>query len=513
MDFTASVMNSPEEWQRWFTAYSEQGPDAAVAFARPWTASRKQATNCRAKSKNADGSVNERSFTMCTVDGMGGAEATKARACYAKNASNPTQFGPCLFDTKLSADELKAANCLLAQPGKKAECLKGRADPTTSKVLDCLDLAKSDISIFGKCVQGTRVGLDNPQVAKVKACANAAATTGSTAKDYTPLLKCAVGAGAGSDLINAYERNKQLVDCGKKNAKNLLDAANCLKTAGISLPKEVAIASCLSKAKDEVAILNCTGAKLPKEIEIANRCKVASGDDSTKLALCIAGNLGLTDEQQRYLTCAQSGSMGAAAACMAAPYGSKDFSMAMQCVTETGGDPAGTAICMAGPTMNAELRIAAECAASTGGEPVSFASCAGGRLALKELQSCISGNWKAEEGCFGENNSIVKFYADLEKNARGILKAAGLETAYDNMLNDIKNGKLGKNNEIVRIFNTLNAVAMLSPDQAAAQIAEDAAKIGKQVTVGAAKLVEEAGKVQKQIADIITAAAPGVPSV
>lgn len=513
MDFTATVMNAPKEWQRWFTTYSEQGPNAVVAFARPWVASRSQVKSCGAKSTKRGGSLDESKFTFCMIDGMGGAETLKARGCYAKHAGNPAQFGPCLVDAKLNASELKAVNCLMAKPDNKADCMKYASSPTVSKVMNCLELAKSDVSIFGKCVQGTRVGLDNLEVAKVKNCAKEAATSIGTSKDYGPLLKCAVDSGAGADLIKAYQRNKQFADCGTKNTNKPLEAAACLKASGVNLPREVAIANCLKNAKDEIEILGCTGAKLPREIEVANRCKVAAGQDPAKLALCVAGNLGLSSEQQRYLNCAQKGSLGGAAACMAAPYGSKDFGLAMQCVAETGADPAGTALCMAGPQMNAELRIAAECAASTGGEPVSFAGCAGGRLAFKELQQCISGNWNAESGCFGENNTIVQYYASLEKGARGILRAAGLEGAYDNMLNDIKSGKLGKNNEIVRIFNALNAVVMNSPEEAARQIADEAAKHGKALSEGIGKLGEEAVKAQKQVENLIKNAAPMVPGV
>ncbi len=513
MDFTVTVMNAPKEWQRWFTTYSEQGPNAVVAFARPWVASRSQVKSCGSKSTKQDGSLDESKFTFCMIDGMGGAETLKARKCYAKHAGNPAQFGPCLVDAKLNTSELKAVNCVMANPDNKADCMKDASSPTVSKVINCLELAKSDVSIFGKCVQGTRVGLDNLEVAKVKNCAKEAATSIGTAQDYGPLLKCAVDSGAGADLIHAYQRNKQFADCGTKNVNKPLEAAACLKASGVNLPREVAIASCLKNAKDEIEIFGCTGAKLPREIEVANQCKVAAGQDPAKLALCVAGNLGLSSEQQRYLNCAQKGSLGGAAACMAAPYGSKDFGLAMHCVAETGADPAGTALCMAGPKMNAELRIAAECAASTGGEPVSFAGCAGGRLAFKELQQCISGNWNAENGCFGENNAIVQYYANLEKGARGILRAAGLEGAYDNMLKDIKSGKLGKNNEIVRIFNALNAVVMNSPEEAARQIADEAAKYGKALFEGIGKLGEEAVKAQKQVENLIKDAAPMVPSV
>lgn len=174
----------------------------------------------------------------------------------------------------------------------------------------------------------------------------------------------------------------------------------------------------------------------------------------------------------------------------------------MECYADSQGSPAGTALCMAGPKMNAELRIAAECAASTGGEPVSFAGCAGGRLAFKELTQCISGDWKAENGCFGENNAIVQYYSNLEKVARSVLEAAGLGTAYDNMLRDIHTGKLGENNEIVRIFNALNAVAIKAPAEAARQISEEAAKMGKSISTGLAKLEEEARKAKDKVEEV-----------
>ncbi|WP_143218714.1 hypothetical protein [Achromobacter xylosoxidans] len=513
VEFSERNMNSPDAWQRWYMTYPEIGPDAAVAFARPWTASRDLVNRCGAKSTYSDGTLDQHLFSFCMVESMGGASTEKARLCYAKTSTQPLQFGPCLFDTKLTPDELKAADCLQSQPGMKDECLKGANRQTVPLVLACLELAKSDISIFGKCVKGTRIGANDANVALAQACVGTVIAGASIQSEYERIVKCAVKAGAGSDLLRSYEQNKELVACGSQNVGKPLEAANCLKAAGVKLPKEVAIASCLNAAKDDLKRLECTGAKLPREVEVAKRCNEQSAGDGAKMAVCVAGNFGLPPEQQRLLNCSQKGSLGAGAACIAAPYAGKEVGAALVCGVESGGSPAGTLICMAGPSMNAELRIAAECVGSTGGEPISFAGCAGGRLVVKELQQCISGNWKAENGCFGENNSIVQYYTALEKGARSILAAAGLEGAYNNMLNDIKTGKLGKNNEIVRIFNALNAVTQLKPEEAARRITDDAEREGKAIIVGVVKLAEEVGKVQEQVKKVIGPAAPLVPSV
>ncbi|UPU92279.1 hypothetical protein M0766_26460 [Pseudomonas putida] len=132
---------------------------------------------------------------------------------------------------------------------------------------------------------------------------------------------------------------------------------------------------------------------------------------------------------------------------------------------------------------------------------------------MKELQQCVAGGFKAENGCFGENNEIVKYFKAQEALLRNTLRIVGLESGYQNMLNDLKNGKLGENNEITRILRLMNDIATKPPAETINNAVEEAKKAGTLVAEGAAKLNEELNKVQKQASQAVENAMPRVPPV
>ena len=132
---------------------------------------------------------------------------------------------------------------------------------------------------------------------------------------------------------------------------------------------------------------------------------------------------------------------------------------------------------------------------------------------MKELQQCVAGGFKAENGCFGENNEILKYYKAQEALLRETLRIVGLETAYQNMLNDLKSGKLGENNEVTRVLRLMNDIATKPPAQTVSNAVEEAKKAGTLVADGGAKLNDELNKVQKEAAQAVEAAMPKVPPV
>jgi hypothetical protein len=94
-----------------------------------------------------------------------------------------------------------------------------------------------------------------------------------------------------------------------------------------------------------------------------------------------------------------------------------------------------------------------------------------------------------------------------------VLRAAGLESAYNNMLNDLKTGKLGENNEIRRIGSLINDLATKPPAETVNRAIEEAKRAGKPITEGASKLAEEVGKVGDKLVKEVENALPKVPPV
>jgi hypothetical protein len=143
------------------------------------------------------------------------------------------------------------------------------------------------------------------------------------------------------------------------------------------------VVACVQGGRDASSLIaNCSEFLIKDaKTRAALACAADAGSDRNKLLGCAASSV-LPPEVARYAACAA-----------------------------TSQGPTSFALCAAGPIMNEEWRIAAECAVQTGGNPVGFAGCTAGRLTLKELTQCFSG-----KGCFGPNNTIVKFYSNAFKD-------------------------------------------------------------------------------------------------
>jgi len=140
--------------------------------------------------------------------------------------------------------------------------------------------------------------------------------------------------------------------------------------------------------------------------------------------------------------------------CLAGAFVSPDAGKVLSCLSRHSGNPEAAALCTLGDTQLSEdaarvvscgmrhssvagfgacaagdelsltedQQIALECVATTGGEPTSSLSCYGWRSTVSQLKKCFTHGIGGEDGCFGENNEIVK----LARNAWN-----GLEDGYD----------------------------------------------------------------------------------
>jgi hypothetical protein len=510
------------------------------AYARPWIASAKDIQDCRkqALAANSDGS-DERTIHCLTIR-MGGKAAQNAMSCFKKYPNDPVKFAGCIGNVKLDALAVKQATCVLngdssedclvatgISKAKISECRNATpADKSAAAAClaslprsfgpsaECVRSYRGDISLTAHCLSGLATIKGAPEQAALK-CGLGLSGAGNSAEMQERAFSC-----LGKQLpqvakyAQAIDKYKAAINCLQDPGKDLSAKAQCARQAGANIPDELKLAQCTAGATTGAQLAQCAGVQGADKVVAMERCLREASGDNTRRALCVGMQAGMNPEQRRVLECAAT-SKGAAdgIVCIAGPKLPPQVAKIASCAANSQGSPAGTAICLAGPSMNAELRIAAECAATTGGEPISFASCAGGRLTMKELQQCVAGGFKAENGCFGENNEIVKYYKAQEALLREALKVVGLEGAYQNMLNDLKNGKLGENNEVTRVLRFMNDLATKPPAQTISNAVEEAKKAGTLVADGAAKLNEEVNKVQKQAAAAVENAMPKVPPV
>jgi hypothetical protein len=458
-------------------------------------------------------------------------------SCFKKFSKDPVQYSGCIGDVKLDSTARAQANCLLRSDESEG-CLKrlgvpiaklkackdatpGKADAihvcmvglpkTVGPAAECVRTYRGDLSATAHCLAGVGKMESTAERAAYKCGMTlTAAQTGADAQ--SKIFEClAKQIPEAAKLAKSIETYKGTATCLQDGSKDLATKSKCLRDAGVKFPKEAELAQCTAAAKTGAQLAECAGVKGASKAVAMEKCVREAAGDNTRKALCVGMQVDMPADQRRILECAATSKNSAdGVLCLAGPKLPRDVTLVASCAVNSQGSPTGMALCVAGPSMNAELRIAAECAASTGGEPMSFASCAGGRLTMKELQQCISGGFKAENGCFGDGNEIVKFYKAQEKALRGVLKAAGLEKAYNNMLGDLRNGKLGENNEITRVIHLMNDIATKPPAETIANAVEDAKRAGKALAEGADKLTEEVNKVRDEVTKSVENAMPKV---
>lgn len=196
------------------------------------------------------------------------------------------------------------------------------------------------------------------------------------------------------------------------------------------------IYECAQEEGEAVDITLCSiganGGENEREIvENVQRCREEHGDDWEAYPVCMMEDQ-MSEDQARLVNCLKEQGEGG------------EVSLT------------GTAVCYGGDFFNPnpELQIAMECAVSTGGEPMAFAGCAGGRLTERELKKCFTDGFGGN-GCFGENNEIVKGLRTLGIDVQDALGPTNdLVVAWNNGVSDIQHGP-GPNNDAMRAITTI----------------------------------------------------------
>ena len=206
----------------------------------------------------------------------------------------------------------------------------------------------------------------------------------------TELAECLVGKVMSDDA-------KKIIECNEEHGSDHNEMFNCAMQNSSNNNVRIA-ATCLKDQYPE----DCFASQMiGGDAGLAIKCMQENNDDDIATALCVAGNY-LNEDQRKYISCAaNSGGYTSFFACAAG--GSLD--------------------------LTAEQQITLECAAQSGGNPYAFAGCYGYRTVVRELSKCFT-NGIGGDGCFGKNNTIVKF--------------------ANNAYNDVTKGP-GDGNEIVKL--------------------------------------------------------------
>jgi uncharacterized membrane protein len=285
-----------------------------------------------------------------------------------------------------------------------------------------------------------------------------------------PLEAAEACAGQVSDGLEAFTScwmrsrstvsQRRILDC-TQNYQDKADIALCAAD-GVLPAQAYQAAKCVSDydhGDDEAELVSCVAkGNVSPEAQRALDCALKSDDDlaSYSFVTCV-GSQYLTDDQTKILDCVSqnSDSYEDAALCVASSRLPPEASKALGCVLDND-DYLSMGVCAAGgDSLTPEQRTFASCAIETGGQPYAFAVCFGSQTTINELQKCLT-QGIGGHGCFGDDNTAVKFVNDAWKDVtqgpgakNDLFGADGwTATALGNAASDIRNGP-GHNNEIV----------------------------------------------------------------
>ena len=326
-------------------------------------------------------------------------------------------------------EELKRASvqveCLKnAEPGKAFGC-------ANKELQDCYDRRQGNPGdlIAGCLAFGKEF---DPALSSFTKCA-AKVAHGAQEQLQAALNECEGAFGKNVELVGkAKEVQKRYLTCDaqrRKAAANDIEArarfAACMADVG-GLPPVMDCAlrrggqtttALVGQCADALAQAKVPGVK--QAVQIYN-CYSSHGSGSTAI-VCAGAGLGLKGRDAKLLACLDKTDKAEVAWCVAGPSLPREVRQLGTCALQAA-SWSGAAACAAKTAMpkvlaglNAEWQAAVECAATSGGNPVTTATCTGTRLAIMELTKCVATGKVGGNGCFGKNNTIVRFYVNYYK--------------------------------------------------------------------------------------------------
>jgi hypothetical protein len=167
-------------------------------------------------------------------------------------------------------------------------------------------------------------------------------------------------------------------------------------------------ANACKSEKDLNAFAGCWSHEMMSDVQRQVAQCVPQSPSPGNFIFC-AAQRPLSLEEQRLAYCAfqSAGNFGAAASCAGFQFLNPNQQRLVACVASNGTNYVGAALCAGGRNLTPEQAIIANCTLQTAGQPFPFAACVAGPETAAELQKCVASGI-GENGCFGNNNNIVK---------------------------------------------------------------------------------------------------------
>lgn len=224
------------------------------------------------------------------------------------------------------------------------------------------------------------------------------------------------------------------------------------------VPSLSALKRCRSEAQNEDEFMSCmVDRAFPPAYKMTRDCLDKHPDDAGAAFVCSTGNKNLEatyNHVREVQECAsQASDKVELANCVGQQGLGSNERYYANCVVTNRDSVAAAAVCGLSKDLTPEQQIALSCAMTSGGQPYAFATCAGGRLTAREIGKCWDHGIATDEGCFGPNNEIRKYWNSVDGTLR---TAIGENNEFYKAFVLYKDNVLmpGPNHELVRAANT-----------------------------------------------------------
>lgn len=263
--------------------------------------------------------------------------------------------------------------------------------------------------------------------------------------------------GAGVASFNAWQPTLQIALPGTGQVQRGQNAGT-IRFAEPIVPDLDALERCRTSASDEDEFMSCMiSDAFPSSYKMTRACMEAHSDDAGAAFLCSTGDKDIQQTYERVKQvqeCASEASSKIEVAnCVGDQVLGQNERYYANCLARNSQNASAALVCGLAKDLSPEQQIALNCAITTGGEPHAFAACVGGELTQREITKCWDYGIATEQGCFGPNNEIRKYW----NTADNTLKHAFGENSVAYQAFTIYKDNVavpGPGHEVVRALNT-----------------------------------------------------------
>lgn len=361
--------------------------------------------------------------------------ASAAAKCSEQSGADSDDFHPCVATTLLGGQRRDLLNCATQNYTQSDIAYCALAARLTLEQPELIKCAKSDntsVDLLAQCVAqqasgshiatlGTCVSQHNDAFAVLSCLAGDSLSSderdmlscANDAEDFTALRQCVGPHGqtvAGEQFWNCVY--------GSGESRDL--TAHCL--ASTLLDKNQQAYFACAQAGETLDVISCAGGRfLGANGQNYLQCATQDNGSALDIATCM-GEQHLGQRERAIAKCGmEADGKAEILACIGGQYLGSNERRYVECAVQNHFDLAGTAVCSLTDKLNPEMQIAVGCAVASGGEPMTFAGCTAGRLGARELEKCWRNGIGGDDGCYGKNNTIRKFYEGVDSRMRQIL--------------------------------------------------------------------------------------------